>query len=257
MFSSSNKSGPKPDDGPDDRPRKQAGIRHLRIAAGVVAACCVALATPSALADPIDIQNPSGGDIHMHITSLKEARYKGTVRQQYDFSCGSAAVATLLTYQYGYPTTEATAFQNMYVNGDQPKIRREGFSLYDMKRFLESRGFVADGFEAPLEKLEQAHLPAIVLITENGYHHFVVIKGMHDGRLLIGDPALGTRSMPRADFESRWDNNVLFVVHNHTDLAVFNNPDDWRYAPFSPNWMAINRDGLENITLPKFGPNDF
>src|SRR5580692_10874424 len=144
---------------------------------------CLALVmlvvVPVVHADPIDITDPSGGnDIHMHVTSLKEARFKGTVRQQYDFSCGSAAVATLLTYQYGYPTNEATAFQQMYVNGDQPKIRREGFSLLDMKRFLGAHGFDADGFEAPLDKLEESHLSAIVLITENGYHHFVVIKGI-------------------------------------------------------------------------------
>jgi uncharacterized protein len=238
--------------------------RRLRRGAalwGATGAFFIALASgtaaPLAHADVIDVQNPSGGDNHVRVTSLKEARYKGTIRQQYDFSCGSAAVATLLTYQYGFPTTEETAFKNMYVNGDQQKIRREGFSLLDMKRFLESRGFDADGFEAPLDKLEQSQLPAIVLITENGYHHFVVIKGIHDGRLLIGDPALGTRSMPRDDFEARWDNNVLFVVHNHRDLAIFNSPDDWHYAPFSPSWMAINRDGLENITRPKFGPNDF
>lgn len=224
---------------------------------GVALAVCAACAASAARADTIDIQNPSGGDNHVRVTSLKEARYKGTVRQQYDFSCGSAAVATLLTFQYGRPTTEATAFQEMFATGDQQKIRREGFSLLDMKRFLDSQGFDADGFEAPLERLEQSRLPAIVLVTENGYHHFVVIKGIHDGRLLIGDPALGTRSMPRADFEQRWDNNVLFVVHNHRDLAVFNSPDDWHYAPLSPSWMAINRDGLENITRPKFGPNDF
>lgn len=230
-----------------------AGARCVVVAAALAAS----VVSSFAYADTIEIPNPSGGYDHVRVTSLKEARYKGTIRQQYDFSCGSAAIATLLTYQYGYPTTEAVAFQQMFATGDQQKIRREGFSLLDMKRFLEAHGFDADGFEAPLDKLEESHLPAIVLITENGYHHFVVIKGIHDGRLLIGDPALGTRSMPRASFEQRWDNNVLFVVHNHRDLAVFNSPDDWHYAPFSPNWLAINRDGLENITRPKFGPNDF
>ncbi len=240
MFSSSNRDG-----------------RATALLARAFVVAFVAFAATRACADTIDIQNPSGGDNHVHVTSLKEARFKGTIRQQYDFSCGSAALATLLTYQYGYPTTEVVAFQQMFANGDQQKIRREGFSLLDMKRFLEAHGFDADGFEAPIDKLEESHLPAIALITENGYHHFVVIKGIHDGRLLIGDPALGTRSLPRASFEARWDNNVLFVIHNHRDLAIFNNPDDWHYAPLGPNWMAINRDGLENITVPKFGPNDF
>jgi hypothetical protein len=122
------------------------------------------------------------------VTSLREARFRTTIRQQYDFSCGSAAVATLLTFQYGFPVNEETVFANMYVNGDQAKIRSEGFSLLDMKRFLESRGFLADGYELPLSKLEEAQIPAIVLIVENGYHHFVVIKGIKGDRVLIGDP---------------------------------------------------------------------
>ncbi len=225
---------------------------------GVCALACAfaAVATP-VRADTITIQNPSGEVDNVPVTSLKAARYRGTVRQQYDFSCGSAAVATLLTYQYGYPMSEQIAFQQMFAEGNQAKIRHEGFSLLDMKRFLEAHGFEADGFEAPLEKLEQAQLPAIALITENGYHHFVVIKGMRDGRLLIGDPALGTHALPLASFQARWDNNVLFVVHNHRSEARFNSPNDWRYAPEGPRWLAINRDGLENVTVPKFGPNDF
>ena len=71
----------------------------------------------------------------MHVTSLKEARFKRTIKQQYDFNCGSAAVATLLIYQYNYSNNEQTAFQAMYANGDQAKIRTEGFSLLAIKRF--------------------------------------------------------------------------------------------------------------------------
>ncbi len=35
------------------------------------------------------------------VVSVKEARFTTTQRQQFDFSCGSAAVATLLTHHYG------------------------------------------------------------------------------------------------------------------------------------------------------------
>ncbi|CAB3787268.1 C39 family peptidase [Pararobbsia alpina] len=220
-------------------------------------ACALAVVPMLAGADSITIQNPSGGQEVVRVTSLKEARFRGTVRQQYDFSCGSAAVATLLTYQYGYPMSEQVAFQEMFAEGDQPKIRQEGFSLLDMKRFLAAHGFDADGFEAPLEKLEQAQLPAIALVSENGYHHFVVIKGMRDGRVLVGDPALGTRALPRDSFEARWDNNVLFVIHNRKNNARFNNPGDWRYAPEGPRWLAVQREGLQNVTNSKFGINDF
>jgi predicted double-glycine peptidase len=215
--------------------------------------CAVASVTAAAL----DIPSVRGGPVTVPITSLKEARFKGTIRQQYDFSCGSAAIATLLTYQYGRPTTEQAAFSAMYATGDQEKIRREGFSLLDIKRFLETLGFAADGFELTLDKLAEAALPAIVLIKEKGYHHFVVIKGIRGDRVLIGDPAFGTRALSRRAFEAMWDNEVLFVVHNRQELARFNQPLEWSVAPRAPLAAAVQRDGLWSVTVPRMGPGDF
>jgi predicted double-glycine peptidase len=144
----------------------------------------------------------------------------------------------------------------MYVHGNQPKIRREGFSLLDIKRYLQSNGFDADGFQLPLEKLQQERLPAIALIDEKGYHHFVVIKGLLGGRVLLGDPAVGTRSVPVARFDRVWKNKLLFVIHNRRSWATFNSADDWRAAPFAPLRAGIDRTGLGNLTLPRRGPGD-
>lgn len=203
----------------------------------------------------IEVQSPQG-TYSMHLTSLKEARFRNTIRQKYDFSCGSAAVATLLSYQYGYPVNEQAAFVQMYTHGNRQKISREGFSLLDIKRYLQSNGFDADGFQLPLEKLQQEGLPAIVLIDEKGYHHFVVVKGLRNGRVLIGDPAIGTRSIPVAQFDQVWKNKLMFVIHNRREWASFNRADDWRAAPFAPLHSGIDRTGLGNLTLPKRGPGD-
>jgi uncharacterized protein len=204
----------------------------------------------------IPVQTEQNGTYAIHIMSLKEARFRNTVRQKYDFSCGSAAVATLLTYQYGYPVSEQMAFEQMYAHGNQQKISREGFSLLDIKQYLEANGFDADGFEVPLAKLQQENLPAIVLIDEKGYHHFVVIKGVRDDRVLVGDPARGTRTMPIRQFNELWKNHLVFVIHNRRSLAVFNNPADWHVAPMAPMGMGIDRSGLGTLTIPKDGPVD-
>jgi predicted double-glycine peptidase len=188
---------------------------------------------------------------------MKELRFASTIHQQYDFSCGSAALATLMTHHYGYPLSETTAFQAMWQRGDQQKIRREGFSLLDMQRYLASLGFKADGFRLPLQKLIEARLPAIVLIEEKGYKHFVVIKGGDDGRLLLGDPSSGTRSVTREHFESTWPTRLLFVIHEGPARAEFNLTADWRAAPRAPLGEAVARTGLGATSLPKFGPGDF
>jgi predicted double-glycine peptidase len=61
-------------------------------------------------AGSIDMLGTGGALYSVPVTSLKEARFLRTIHQRFDFSCGSAAVATLLTYQYGYPVTEQAVF---------------------------------------------------------------------------------------------------------------------------------------------------
>src|SRR5690606_34376751 len=92
-------------------------------------------AMPALAGSETDIRVPSGGAYGGRVTSLKAARYRTTVPQKFDFSCGSAATATLLTYQYGRPVGEAEVFERMYALGDQARIRTLGFSMLDMRRF--------------------------------------------------------------------------------------------------------------------------
>ena len=223
----------------------------------LLASLWLAVLAATCAAQQAYLPSMGSGDVVMPVTSIRQARVAGTLLQQYDFSCGSAAVATLLTHHYGIAVSESTVFDAMYRQGDPQKIRREGFSLLDMKRFLMSLGFEADGFEQPLDKLLEARVPAIVLINESGYHHFVVIKGLRGNRVLIGDPANGTRALPRASFEAIWQGKLLFVIHNRMEQAQFNLAADWRTAPQAPLRAGVNSDGLAGITMPALGPGDF
>jgi predicted double-glycine peptidase len=229
-------------------------LLQLGSAALVSTACLIA--TP-ANAQQNQISSMVGGDVILPVSSIRETRLRSTLLQKYDFSCGSAAVATLLTHHYGYPVSESVIFEAMYQQGDQSKIKREGFSLLDLKRGLAAHGFAADGFVQPLEKLVEARLPAIVLINENGYQHFVVLKGIKGDRVLLGDPANGTRAVTRAAFNASWPSGLLLVIHNRVASARFNLASDWRAAPQALLADGIHRDSLTNVTLPKNGLGDF
>jgi len=211
---------------------------------------------PTLRAATMALNDNAGQTYALHISTLKEVKYRNTIHQRYDFSCGSAAVATLLTYQYNYPVNEQAVFEQMYTHGDRTKINKEGFSLLDIKLYLQSIGFDADGFHANLAQLQQANLPAIVLIEDRGYHHFVVVKGVRYGRVLLGDPARGTRAIPMGRFDQLWRNGLVFVIHNRRDLAHFNSDSDWRNAPIAPLGVGIDRRGLDTITMHKYGPGD-
>ncbi|WP_233842025.1 C39 family peptidase [Dyella sp. 2HG41-7] len=214
------------------------------------------LSAPSLRAATMALNDNAGQTYILHISTMKEVKYRNTIHQKYDFSCGSAAVATLLTYQYNYPVNEQVVFEQMYIHGDRQKINKEGFSLLDIKQYLHSIGFDADGFQATLGQLEKANLPAIVLIEDRGYHHFVVIKGVRYGRVLVGDPARGTRAIPQDRFDQLWKNGLVFVIHNKRELAHFNTDSDWRNAPLAPLGVGVDRRGLDTLTMPKYGPGD-
>ena len=208
-------------------------------------------------ADTLDISGMGFGSFAVKVTSLKEARFKATLRQQYDFSCGSAALATLLSHHYGQLMSEQVIFEEMFASGNKEKIQKEGFSLLDMKNFLKKQGYEADGFELPLNTLQASGLPAIVLVSDKGYQHFVVIKGIQEGRILLGDPSGGSRAMSIAAFEAIWSNKVLFVIHNRRSMARFNQVADWQTNPKAPMRNGFNLDGLGFMALTKFGPGDF
>jgi predicted double-glycine peptidase len=209
---------------------------------------------PPLLAATLEVRGPQDGGFTARVVSVKEARFTTTQRQQYDFSCGSAALATLLTHHYGEPVDERAVFTQMYQRGDQAKIRKEGFSMLDMKRYLETRGYKADGFQLPIEKLSSENVPAIVLLSERGYRHFVVVKGVERGRVLVGDPAMGTRALSMERFQKLWVNQILFVVYNQREHAKFNQQDDWRVAPGAPLRLAVDRERmLETLPVHRAG----
>jgi len=140
-------------------------------------------------------------------------RREGVIVQLWDTSCGAAALATVLTYALDHPVSEHTVAREMLRRTEPLRVKtRGGFSLLDMKRFAESRGFSAAGYRGlGLDELLAMTSP-IVPIDEYGAAHFVVVRGVRDGEVEIADPAFGNRLMSRARFADVWKGGIGFVV---------------------------------------------
>ena len=148
------------------------------------------------------------------VRSLLEMRQKNVVVQQWDTSCGAAALATLLKYQHGLPGSEKEIAEAMLRTGDALKVKvRGGFSLLDLKRHADALGLEGVGFlQLDLDDLV-GMAPAIVPIVTRGYPHFVVVRGLNaKGRVDIADPGFGNRTMSVRDFEAAWQDGIGFVV---------------------------------------------
>jgi hypothetical protein len=221
---------------------------------------CLAIAyiviSPSLMGGTVALSVP-GGDVDIAVKSYMEIRFDTVVRQEKDFSCGSAAVATLLSYHYENEVTEHDAFSIMYERGDKAKINREGFSLLDIKNYLESNGYPADGFRVSLDKLAKVGVPAIALINHKGYKHFVVVKGVQKNKVLVADPAKGTKIFSRKEFERMW-NGIFFIIRSKRDIAQqhFNNESEWKMIGVIPEY-DWDRGGLAMFTLLLPRLNDF
>ena len=143
--------------------------------------------------------------------------------QRWDLSCGAAALATILAYQYDDPVPEREIAKEMLAATDSDLVRRQlGFSLLDLKRFLKSRGYVGEGYaKVGLGDLVEL-APAIVPIRLRSFDHFVVFRGLEQGRAVLADSAYGVRTMPVETFLRVWRGRIAFVVRRPQRPPVAN-----------------------------------
>ena len=148
------------------------------------------------------------------VRSLQEVRQDGVIIQKWDTSCGAAALATVLTYSLQDPVSEREVATGMLRMTEPIKVKHQGgFSLLDMKHFVETRGLTGTGYQGMTFDQLLGMQDPIVPILQYGNPHFIVVRGLDsDGRVKIADPGFGNRTMSVAKFESVWQSGIGFVV---------------------------------------------
>ena len=187
--------------------------------AAAIIVCAALVGGPMALA----------GDVRPPVRSLIETRQHNVVLQQWELSCAAAALATVLRYQFGLPLTERAVALGLIdrteylANPDLVRLR-QGFSLLDLKRFVDRLGYEGVGLgQLTLSDLV-ARAPVIVPVKLQGYPHFVVFRGATANRVLLADPAFGNITLTIPKFVAGWIDyreigRVGFVVTKSGTLA--------------------------------------
>lgn len=173
------------------------------------------------------------------VKSWKTLRDESIVKQDLDFSCGAASLATLLNSFYGQSVTEETLLKAM----DKGDGRA---SFADMAKALPQFGFRAQGFAASWEQLTRLKMPVVVYVKNRKQDHFTVLRGISGDTVWLADPSLGNRTFSREQFLSMWQTRdgddglagkFLAVLSADADATV--SKDFFSRTPARQSSMAV------------------
>ncbi len=177
----------------------------------------------------LQLPDISWGDDRLEVKSVLEMRQENVVVQEWDLSCGAATLTTLLNYQHGDFVSEREVAEGLmkrkeYIEHPFLVQIRQGFSLLDLKNYVDARGYRGIGFGKLSLKELISKAPIIVPIQSNGYNHFVIFRGIAGNRALLADPAWGNRTLLVSRFEDSWIDypelgKIGFVVERQDGLA--------------------------------------
>jgi len=163
--------------------------------------------TPLLLISDIHITNKSY-HIKRPIKSWIEFKNDNLVRQKYDYSCGSASLATVMHYFYEQNMTEATILNDIL---DMKGIGKEkaqeleeedmSLSFLDLAKYIKTKGFKAIGLALDLNALKKLKAPVILFVKIRKNEHFTVFKGMDNRYVYLADPSFGNSKIKISKFK--------------------------------------------------------
>ena len=170
--------------------------------------------------------------------TVMELRNLHVVKQKLDYSCGAAALATLMRNYFDEDTSEKEILALLDIRiKDLPKKEKKrkkenGFSLLDLKAVANLKGYQAAGFRLTLDQLRKLNTPVIVFVKPLGYHHFAVLRGVVGDRVFLADPTRGNLRLNSARFEEEYS-GIVFVLGRDGEALIkayklaLSRPDDY------------------------------
>lgn len=163
--------------------------------------------------------------------SMRELRAGATQIQSHEYTCGAAALATVLT-SLGKPMTEKEVLDSIFSDTIPVRMNEQGeaeippLTAADLQKGARKAGFkvvslqAADGREA-LEVLAKLRPIICRIYLYEEFLHFVVVRGIDNGWVSLSDPAYGNVRVPVSQFDKVWKSGdrVLLAVSKEPFLA--------------------------------------
>lgn len=176
-----------------------------------------------------------------------DLRYEMVVRQTTWYTCGPAAVATLLTHFFDVPTTEADVILSV-MGDEQEKLPETGFSLLSLKDALSTLGLEAKVYRLTVDALtdyfERGGLPVIVHVTVPEAH-FIVAVAVVGAHFIVADPSTGVYMLPvSAVVKSKgFSGNVLITMPDAALMPTVSDRQDKLTARFRTRYAQLGTLG--------------
>jgi predicted double-glycine peptidase len=167
-------------------------------------------------------------------SSLNAIRWGGLVKQDLDFSCGIASVATILKYHFGEEdVTERELLQDFIKKLSEQELNEvfeKGASLAQLGDLLLDRNLIIRNWRLEIDELRKLTkvLPAIVYLETPDFRHFAVVRGVSDYQVLLADPSRGNVKLSLGEFlkESQGRRALLVALNQqHLKKALLQTPD--------------------------------
>jgi len=135
--------------------------------------------------------------------------------QRYDYSCGAAALATLMTYHFNDPVSEDELLGDILAHIPEKMIKirqKEGVSLLDLKKAALRRGYRAYGVKLKKNSFLKLSFPVLVYLETERFRHFAALKGAKGNRVFLADPDRGNIQMAMDEFMKMWKDQIALIL---------------------------------------------
>lgn len=158
---------------------------------------CVAVAAPVENSSGRALLNTATLNGSVPVKTWKALRDAELVKQDLDYSCGAASVATILQSFYGLQVTETDILSGMEDDG--------AASFQDLAEVVKRYGLKGVGLALDFSQLKKLQVSVIAYLLHRDEDHFTVIKGISDQQVALADPSWGNRKLSIAQFMRMWN----------------------------------------------------
>ncbi|QIR39655.1 ATP-binding cassette domain-containing protein [Tolypothrix sp. PCC 7910] len=135
---------------------------------------------------------------------------------------------------------------------DIANTSRNGASLRGLAAAAESIGFSTRPVRASFDKLAQQPLPAIAHWEGK---HYIVVYEISKKRVIVGDPAIGQRTLTPREFQARWTGYALLLqpTSELKESEEANTPFWQFFELVKPHWVVLLEVVVASICIQVFG----